>query len=79
MYGNLNYRSAVAVVPSDTVKFARGVCQGIYVGGAGNVTAVMEDGTVATFTAVPVGTILPIRAIRVNATLTTATQMVALY
>ena len=79
MYGNLNYRSAVVVVPSDTVNFARGVCQGIYVGGAGNVTAVMEDGTVATFTAPPVGSILPIRAIRVNATLTSATLMVALY
>lgn len=69
----------MAVVPSDTVNFAKGVCQGIYIGGAGNVTAVMEDGTVATFTAPPVGSILPIRAIRVNATLTSATQMVALY
>ena len=79
MYGNLNYRAAVAVVPSDVTNFTRGVCQGIYVGGAGNMTAVMEDGTVATFTAVSVGSILPIRAVRVNATLTTATLMVALY
>lgn len=79
MFGNLNYRGAVVVVPSDVTAFARGVTEGIFVGGAGNVTALMEDGTVATFTAVPVGTILPIRATRVNATLTTATLMLALY
>jgi len=79
MFGNLNYRGAVAVVPSDTVPFARNVCQGIYVGGAGNIAAVMSDGTVVTFTAVPVGTILPIQAVRVNATNTTATLMLALY
>lgn len=79
MFGNLNYKSAVAVVPHDTNSFTRGVCQGIYVGGAGNVAAVMEDGTVATFTAPPVGSILPIRAVRVNATNTTATLMLALY
>jgi hypothetical protein len=79
MFGNLNYKAAVAVVPHDTNKFTRGVCQGIYVGGAGNVAAVMEDGTVATFTAPPVGSILPIRATRVNATNTTATLMLALY
>lgn len=79
MFGNLNYKAAVAVVPSDVTSFTRGVCQGIYVGGAGNVAAVMEDGTVATFTAPPVGSILPIRAVRVNATNTTATLMLALY
>lgn len=81
MFGNLNYKSAVAVVPSDVVggNFAKGICQGIYVGGAGNIAAVMEDGTVATFTAPVLGTILPIRALRVNATNTTATLLLALY
>lgn len=81
MFGNYNYRGAVPVVTSDLPagNFARGVCQGIFVGGAGNVAAVMEDGTVATFTAPPVGTILPIRAVRINTTNTTATLMVALY
>ena len=79
--GNFNYRGAVAITPGDTSvnNFARGVCQGIYVGGAGAIAAVMEDGTVATFSAVPVGTLLPIRAVRVNATNTTATLLLALY
>ena len=77
--GNFNYAGAVAVTPSDVNNFARGVCQGIYVGGAGAIAAVMEDGTVATFSAVPVGTLLPIRATRVNSTNTTATLLLALY
>jgi len=38
----------------------------------------INDGTTVTFTAVPVGTILPIVARRINATLTTATVLVGL-
>ena len=64
-----------AVTPSDAVNFSR-VCRCIYVGGAGNVVAVRKDGTAVTFTGVLAGTFLPIRAIRVNATNTTATDMV---
>ena len=55
------------------------VSRGIYVGGAGNVAAVMLDGTVVTFVDVPAGTILPIRCKRINNTNTTATSMVAIY
>lgn len=49
----------------------------IYVGGTGNVAVVMAggDGTPVVFTAVPAGTTLPVRAVRVAATLTTATLM----
>lgn len=50
----------------------------IYVGGAGIVVAVMEDGSQPQFTAVA-GEILPIRSIRVMSTTTTATLMNALY
>lgn len=78
MFGNLNYRAAVVVVPSDSVNFARGVCQAIYVGVSGNIVVVLEDGSVATLLSVPIG-LLPVRAARVNATSTTATNMVALY
>lgn len=67
-----------AITPSDTVNFSFTV-RGIYVGGAGAVVAVNEAGTAVTFAAVPVGTILPIRATRVNATSTTATNLVGLY
>lgn len=50
----------------------------IYVGGAGIVVAIFEDGTAIQFTAVA-GEILPLRTIRVNSTTTTATLMAALY
>ena len=52
--------------------------RGIYVGGAGDIVAVDEQGNTVTFTAVPVGTILPIRPKRIG-TASTATLMVALY
>ncbi|CAB4146798.1 hypothetical protein UFOVP496_25 [uncultured Caudovirales phage] len=53
------------------------LCRAIYVGGAGNITAAMSNGDSVTFTAVPVGTLLPIRATNVSAA--TASAMVALY
>jgi hypothetical protein len=68
----------VAVTPSDVTNIAGGPTFGLYVGGAGNVTAVMLSGEVVLFTAVPAGSLLPIQVTRVNATGTTATAMVAL-
>lgn len=67
-----------AITPADAGEFAQ-FTRFIYVGGAGNLVVVMEDGTVGTFVAVPVGTVLPVRAFRVNATGTTATNLVGLY
>lgn len=67
-----------AVTPSDSVNFVPGKCKAIYVGGAGNIVAIMA-GSAVTFTAVPVGETLWIAATRVNATGTTATGLVALY
>lgn len=72
------YSTAIAVTPSDATDFASGRCDAIYVGGAGNITAIV-GGSAVLFTAVPVGTVLRISATRVNATGTTATAMVALY
>lgn len=69
---------AAAITPSDTVAIPDGITRGIYVGGAGNVVALI-NGVAITFTAVPVGTVLPIQATRVNATGTTATALVALF
>jgi len=69
---------AEAVTPSDTVNLSR-LSRGIYVGVTGNVAAVMADGTVVTFVAAPAGQILPIQAIRINATNTTASSMISLY
>lgn len=73
----VDYRTGVQpVTPSDTVSLSTpGV--GLYVGGAGNISAVMEDGSTATFTGVPVGTWIPLVFSRINATGTTATNLVA--
>lgn len=83
MIANSRFNKAVPVVTSDTVDFTvqgtgRKLCDALYVGGAGIVVAVFEDGTTVSFTAVA-GEILPIAIKRVNATTTTATLMVALY
>lgn len=70
--------SFFAITTSDTVNFPN-VVRAIYVGGAGNVTAVNEEDVAVLFTAPPVGSQLKIRAKRVNATGTTATVLVGIY
>jgi hypothetical protein len=76
------YNLYFAITKSDTDNFPvvanRSLCDAIYVGGAGIVVAVQQDGTAVNFTAVA-GQIIPIAAKRVNSTTTTATLMVALY
>ena len=79
--GDLNtpsYGGAIAVTPSDTVSFAKPT-KGLWVGGVGAVSVVMLDGSTVIFSAVPAGTLLPIRVRRVNAAGTGATLIVALY
>jgi hypothetical protein len=68
---------AEAVTPSDATDLDF-IARGLYVGGAGDVKLVMVSGAVVTFKAVPVGTTLNVRFTRVEATGTTATQLVAL-
>ncbi len=84
---NAGFTWAVPIVKSDTVNFDSSVslsggniraCDAIWVGGAGIVAAVLQNGTVVNFTCAA-GTLLPIRAIRENSTDTTATFTVALY
>lgn len=67
-----SWDDAVAITPSATENNAY---SGIYVGGAGNLTVVTEAGSTVTFTAPPVGSIIPIRTSKVLAT-TTATLLV---
>lgn len=69
------YASAKPITPSDT---AAQTYRAIYVGGAGNVTVVTTGGDTVTFTAPPVGTILPVEVQLVKATGTTATLLVGL-
>lgn len=70
---------AAAITPHDSTNITGAPTRAVYVGGAGNVVAVMASGNVVTFTGVPAGTILPIRVDRVNSTSTTATSLVALF
>jgi len=69
---------AVVVTPSDSADLTN-VATRLYVGGTGNVNVIMAGGETCLFSAVPVGTILPIRVSRVLATLTTATLVVAMW
>ncbi len=71
-------RNAVAVTTHDTNAIAP-IPTKIYVGGAGNITCrMMGSSADVVFTAVPVGTILPIKVQYIRATGTTATLMIAL-
>lgn len=66
-----------AVTPSDTAGFSVMV-RAIYIGGDGNVVVVSPNGTAVTFVGAKAGSVIPVNAIRVNATDTTATNIVGL-
>jgi hypothetical protein len=78
MSGTFLAEGAAAITPSDTTDL--GPCKAIYVGSAGGNVVVRMPGrsTSITFTAVPIGTILPVSAQYVMAA-TTSTNLVALY
>jgi hypothetical protein len=70
---------AFAITPHDANELSN-VTRAIYVGGAGDVTAVLMDDTAAvTFKAVPAGAVLSVRVKQVKATGTTATHLVGLW
>jgi hypothetical protein len=67
----------VAVTPSDTEMTI--ACRAIFVGGAGNLSLLLMDGTTTlVLTGVVAGTLLPIRARAIKAA-TTATNICALW
>lgn len=75
---------AIAITKSDTVQIADAAgkvvsTRAIYVGGTGNISCIMDKGQTVLFSAVPVGTILPIETSQVLSTNTTATLLIALY
>ena len=72
------YNKGFLITKSDTVDIPQGLTAAVYVGGAGIVRAVWQDGTESEFTAVA-GALLPIKIKRVMSATTTATLMVALY
>jgi hypothetical protein len=70
--------NALAVTPSDSADLTGAPCRALYVGTGGNISLIVGGNTL-TFTAVPSGSILPVRASRVRSTSTTASNIIALY
>lgn len=72
-------RRAAAVTPNDSTDIPQGIPSiGVYIGGAGTMSADIGGVTVA-FSGLLAGTVLPIAPSRIRATGTTATGIVALY
>jgi len=71
--------NAFAITPNDSTELTT-TTRALYVGGAGNVVVRLSGDTAnVTLVGVVAGTILPIRAILVAATSTTATNIIGLY
>jgi hypothetical protein len=68
--------AASAVTASDSANIP--VTRGIYVGGAGNLRVMMADGTDILFSNLAAGVAHPLAVVRVYATNTTATGIIAL-
>lgn len=69
---------AAVITPNDSTTFVP--TKAIYIGGTGNLNVRMAgDSTNVLFSALPVGTILPISVDRVLSTSTTATLIVAMW
>lgn len=69
-------RNTFTITPHDSTDFTY-TADAIYVGVTGDITLINEQGAAQLFSNVPVG-IFPVRCSRVNATATTATNLVGL-
>lgn len=67
-----------AITPHDSNNEANNF-RSIWVGVAGNVAVVTDDGTAVTYKGCAAGSVIPIRGKRVNSTNTTATDLVGIY
>lgn len=68
------------VTPNDGVDLPGGPTRAVYVGGTGHMAVDFEGGeTNVLLSAIPVGTIMPLRVKRIRSTGTTATLIVALW
>ena len=72
------YTIGGAITPSDTVAHGKPM-RALYVGGAGNVVMVNPDGSTVTLIGALAGNVYPLICKRINATSTTATNLVALW
>lgn len=69
----------LAITPNDFVPLLQGACRGIYVGVSGAIKVDDCYDNPVTLTGCTAGSILPIRAKKVYATGTAATNLIALY
>lgn len=67
-----------AITPSDATDFTV-MARGIYVGTGGDVAIVTSDGTAVTYVGAASGSVIPMRAKRVNSTNTTADDLVGMW
>lgn len=77
MEAPLGWNKAFVITPDDAVNLPLAT-QAIYVGGTGNITGVLPDGSTVLISAIPVGAQIPVQFKRINATGTTATLIVGL-
>lgn len=76
----LEANTATATTYQRIVTQNNAIARGLYIGTGGNAVLVLDDGiTTCTFNNLISGTILPVRCSRVNATNTTASNIVALF
>ena len=68
---------AAVVTASDSLTIP--VTRALYIGSAGNIAVTLAKGSVVTFANVTSGSILPVQAVKVMATGTTVTGVLALY
>jgi hypothetical protein len=86
-YIKLQALRGAAVTPSDTVNIPSVSTEDgsgnngcvLYVGGTGNLRVLTAGGDTVTFSNVQAGTFIPVQVLRVYATSTTATNIVALW
>ncbi len=72
-------RKGFSITPDDSVDLSI-TCRALFVGGAGDIAVILAaDSSSIMFKNIPAGVVLPISVKRVEATLTTATDILGLY
>ena len=68
----------LAITPSDAAELEY-LVRGIYVGGAGDLTVMTLGGTIGVFVGVTAGSIIPVLAIKVYSTGTSASNLLGMF
>ena len=72
-------RNSFSIIPDDASDLVT-TCRALFIGGAGNISvSLADDSSSLVFKNIPAGTVVPIAVKRVEATLTTATDILGLY